>query len=72
MPTTLDTILEETNSLTPAEQILLARTLLERARAAENGTQKNLTDLRGAGKGLWKSAKEVDDYIDQERDSWDR
>ena len=72
MPTMLEKILEETNSLTAEEQIMLAEALLQRASGAENGTQKNLTDLRGAGKGLWKSAKEVDEYIDQERDLWDR
>lgn len=28
-------------------------------------------DLYGAGKGIWKTAQEVDSYIEEERASWD-
>jgi len=34
--------------------------------------KRSLVEFIGAGKGLFKSAEEVDAYIREERDSWER
>jgi len=31
----------------------------------------HLTDLRGIGRGTWGSKEEIDEFLQQERESWD-
>jgi hypothetical protein len=40
--------------------------------APPQARRRNLSEFIGAGKGLFKSADEVDAYINEERDSWER
>lgn len=55
--------------LTQGEQQKLAEVLSQHA-GRKNGGTHQVTDLRGLGKELWKGV-DPDEYVDQERDSWD-
>ncbi len=72
--TLLNQIEEQARKLTRAQQLELARRLLARhTPPAEEGEKKyDLTDLIGIGKGTWKTAEEVRQYIEEERNSWER
>lgn len=58
-------------ALTREEQIELARRLLDRA-APTTQKKYSILDWVGAGKGTWKTAEEVRQYIEEERNSWER
>lgn len=70
---TLDTVDAQAQRLSREEQLELARRLLERAASpSEPSKQYSILDWIGAGKGTWRTAEEIDEYIRQERDSWDQ
>jgi hypothetical protein len=58
--------------LTPEEQIKLLADLaaLVRDREVMPRPQRSLLELRGLGKELWSSI-DVDQYLEEERNSWD-
>ena len=70
---TLDAVDAQARRLSREEQLELARRLLERADgSAEPRKQYKMTDFIGTGNGTWRTAEDVEEYIRQERDSWDR
>lgn len=72
-PSLLDEIEAQTRRLSRAQQLELARRLLSGPVAPEEESEQyEITDWIGLGKGTWKTAEEVDRYIQEERDSWDR
>ncbi|MBX7258170.1 MAG: hypothetical protein K1Y02_17545 [Candidatus Hydrogenedentes bacterium] len=54
---------DELPSGAEAEVIVLVR--------SDQPTRKSYASLFGSGKGAFASAKDVDDFIRKERDSWD-
>jgi hypothetical protein len=65
-------VLNRAQQLTPDEQIRLIEELLAliRDRQEPSEPRHSLLELRGMGKELWRSI-DVDQYIEQERNSWD-
>ena len=57
------------SELTKDEQSRLANELSNLA-AQNEGKPRRITDLRGLGAEIWKGV-DVDQYISEERDSWD-
>jgi len=55
--------------LTADEQRLLATELAGQANR-NGGAARKITDLRGLGKEIWAGV-DPDEYVAQERDSWD-
>jgi len=68
----LKKINKEIEELPESEQLRLAKMILDRV-VDRGGSVKNLDfrDLRGTGKGTW-SKSNVEAYIKNERDGWDR
>lgn len=78
---TLDDVLTQVESLQPEEQLILLARLAERVRVVYSQqpqqTKKltiteRLAEAGYTGGGLFKTAEEVDAYIREERDSWER
>jgi hypothetical protein len=71
MPTnSYDDILKRAKAeLTHEEQQKLSEVLSQHA-GRKNGGTHQITDLRGLGKEIWKGV-DADEYVAEERDSWD-
>lgn len=75
----LSRILSLTEKLTPPEKLYLSQKLVQQLREiVENAEQAvvspkrtKLSDFAGVGKELWQTI-DVDEYVRQERESWDR
>jgi hypothetical protein len=60
------------NSLTPSERLALAKILESLNKDDGNpGQRTSIMELRGLGKEEWKDT-DVDEYIDQEREEWEK
>lgn len=72
LPDTYDKLLSRAQQLTPAEQLRLAEQLIASARRqiAAAPQQHSILELRGLGKEVWGDV-DAQDYVNQERDSWD-
>ena len=69
---TLQKISNEIEKLSESEQLLLASDILDRLVKQRDDLKKlDSRDLRGAGKGTW-SKENVQAYIDNERNEWER
>lgn len=55
--------------LSQEEQDRLSAELAQHV-ARSNGGIRKITDLRGLGKEIWKDV-DADDYVSEERNSWD-
>ena len=63
---------DEIQKLSESEQLLLASKILDRlVSQRRNNKRFDLRDLRNTGKGTW-SRKNVQAYIDKERNGWER
>jgi len=72
--TTLDRVLDLTKQLSASEQLELIARLSERMRHAvdeEAQAPVDMLSLAGLGAELWQ-AVDVDAYLRQERESWER
>jgi len=75
----LSRALELTKQLTPPEKLYLSEQLMQQLREiVENAEliiapkkRTRLSDYAGVGKELWQTI-DVDEYVRQERESWDR
>lgn len=79
--TTVDNLLTQAESLKPEEQLILLARLAEHVRVVyseQPAPPKKLTiterlaEAGYTGGRLFKTAEEVDAYIREERDSWER
>lgn len=66
-----DSILKQASELPRGELLELANQLLAQAHPAGAGAACSITDLKGLGKELWQGV-DPDDYMAQERESWDQ
>ncbi|GAX38237.1 hypothetical protein [Nodularia sp. NIES-3585] len=65
-------VLEQAKSLTPEEQLKLVEDLSSSIRQLVTMTPKpkrSILELRGLGKDIW-SGIDAQEYVNQERDSW--
>ncbi len=65
-------VLEQAKSLTPEEQLKLVEDLSSLIRQQVKMTpksQRSILELRGLGKEIWQGI-DAQEYINQERDSW--
>ena len=78
---TLDDVLTQVEGLQPEEQLTLLARLAERVRVVYSQQppkpkkltiDKHLEQAGYSGGRLFKTAEEVDAYIQEERDSWER
>lgn len=78
---TLDDVLTQVESLQPEEQLTLLARLAERVRVVYSQQPpqpkkltitERLAEAGYTGGRLFKTAEEVDAYIREERDSWER
>jgi hypothetical protein len=71
-PATYDEVLSRAQQLAPADQLRLAEELIALARQqiAAPPQQHSILELEGLGKEIWQGIN-VEDYINEERDSWD-
>jgi len=72
--TTLDRVLDLTKQLSPSEQLELISRLSERMRHAVDAEAQapvDMLSLAGLGAELWQ-AVDVDAYLREERESWER
>ena len=58
------------DQLSPDEQERLVEELSQHAGRKNGGTRHRITDLKGLGKEIWEGV-DADDYVANERDSWD-
>ena len=58
------------NELSIEELTQLGEELLIRAARKNGGNQHSITDLKGLGKEIW-SGIDPDEFVAQERDTWD-
>ncbi|MCP4349223.1 MAG: hypothetical protein GY795_27400 [Desulfobacterales bacterium] len=64
-------IYKEILKLTPAEKMfLVSRIFPELSREFEKKTKRNIYDLKGLGKKIWKGT-DAQEYVNKERDSWE-
>ena len=72
---TLDAVLDLASRLSRADKIRLVERVRPQIDNDESGGQarpkRNLMELRGLGKEIWQGV-DVDAYIDELRDDWDR
>jgi len=69
---TFQKISNEIEKLSESEQLLLASGILDRLVKQRDDLKKlDFRDLRGAGKGTW-SKENIQAYIDNERNEWER
>ena len=57
-------------ALGPADQLRLVAELISRLSGDLNGQPRSLLELDGLGHELWQGV-DVDEYLHQERSSWD-
>ena len=67
---TLDKVLDLSAALSPDEQLRLICMVSERLRHL-GSARVDIRDLAGLGADVWRDI-DVDAYLNQERDSWDR
>jgi len=68
----LKTIAQQIERLAPEEKWALLSLLIESLRHQAEPTHRQLSDYYGIGRGLgFRSAQEVDAYIQEERASWE-
>lgn len=67
----LEEISNEIQKLSESEQLLLASKILDRLVSQRNGERLDLRDLRNTGKGTW-SKESIQEYINRERNGWER
>ncbi len=58
------------DELTSAQQRRLVDKLSQHTARKNGGTEHNITDLKGLGKEIWQGI-DADEYVANERDSWD-
>lgn len=65
----INDILSQVKQLDKEDQLTLLQrmTYLLKRREATKNTSTRLTSLSGVGSEIWKSAGEIDNYIDEER-----
>jgi hypothetical protein len=69
----LSTIVQQIEQLAPEEKWTLLSILIESLRRHAEPTRQRICDYYGVGKGRgFRTAQEVDTFIDQERASWER
>ncbi|MBL7202551.1 MAG: hypothetical protein ISS56_20640 [Anaerolineae bacterium] len=69
----LNTIVQQIEQLAPEEKWTLLSILIESLRRHAEPTRQRICDYYGVGKGRgFRTAQEVDTFIDQERASWER
>lgn len=67
---TCDDVLGDVQRLTPTDQLRLLKRLAIIVRGqVKDERPRNILELRGLGKEIWQGV-DVQDYIDQERASW--
>lgn len=67
---TYEDVLIRAQQLDPAEQIHLLEELASLVRQQMTPqTRRSILELQGLGKEIWQDV-DVEDYIEQERDSW--
>jgi len=67
-----DEILEQIQLLTPDEQLQLLADITTMLRhQGEPRPKHSIMELEGLGKEVWQDV-DVEKYIDEERDSWDK
>ena len=66
-------VLDQVQHLTPDDQLRLVEDLVANIRRQGIGHPKkhNIMEFRGMGKELWEGV-DVEKYIDEERNSWER
>ena len=68
----LKKINNEITKLPESDQLLIARMIIDRIITKVGNTRSlDFRDLRGSGKGTW-SKDNVESYIQNERDEWER
>jgi hypothetical protein len=68
----LKKINNEITELPESEQLFLAKLIIDRLINKDRDTKKlDFRDLRGTGKGTW-TKDNVESYIKNERDEWER
>ena len=66
------TVLDQALSLTPEEQLKLIEDIITVVRRQVRARhQHNIMEFRGMGKEAWEGV-DVEKYIDEERNSWER
>ncbi len=70
MPMDPDELLKQASGLPRDELLKLADRLLAQAHRAGATTSCAITDLKGLGKELWQGV-DPDEYVANERDSWE-
>ncbi len=69
----LNEVLNQVQHLTPDDQLRLVEDLVANIRRQGTGRPKkhNIMEFRGMGKEVWEGV-DVEKYIDEERNSWER
>jgi hypothetical protein len=62
---------EEIENLPEHEQLTLINMIIERLISRKENKNLDIRDLRNMGKGIW-SKENVKEYINNERDQWER
>ena len=69
----LNEVLNQVQHLTPDDQLRLVEDLVANIRRQGTGCPKkhNIMEFEGVGKEVWEGV-DVEKYIDEERNSWER
>ncbi len=68
---TIQELLEEIRALPVAERKELVKRVIDTLDQVEPSKKRSLHELRGPGKEIWAGV-DVEDYINQQRDEWDK
>ena len=68
-PTSYEEIVESIQGLTPAQQMRLLQELSVLLRPLPSQPKRSIMELAGLGKEVWAGI-DAQDYVDQERASW--
>ena len=71
MTKTAQKLIEELHKLPEEEQDEVAAPLLKQLKALRKTDTRPLTEMIGAGTGLYESSDQVDDEIRKQREEWD-
>lgn len=70
--TALETIVQQIDDLASEDKWMLIELLIERLRRQAEPSPRRLYDYYGMGRGRgFRTAQEVDTFVDEERDSWE-
>ena len=64
-------LLKQIEGMSPRDLAELGDTLHALANRKNGGKTRRITELKGLGKEVWKGV-DIDAYLDEERDSWQR